>query len=95
MDIGAGGEHMSAYGSSGLYSCLGLQLHARAALNQVPAVCIYVGGRGGGEGRSALHGHETKQTLVNYSADKTQNKRESGIILLGFLRHAETRVCTT
>ena len=91
MDIGAGGEHMSAYGSSGLYSCLGLQLHARAAQNQLPAVCMW----GGGEGGSALHGHETKQTLVNYSADKTQNKRESGIILLGFLRHAETRVCTT
>ena len=53
--------------------------------------CVYMWGGG----VSALHGHETKQTLVNYSADKTQNKRESGIILLGFLRHAETRVCTT
>jgi hypothetical protein len=34
------------------------------------------------------------ETLVN--ADKTLNKRdESGIIPLGFLRHADTRVCTT
>jgi hypothetical protein len=95
MDIRAGGEHMSAYGSSGYtvasaYNYMHGLLKTRCQQCVFVCVCVCVCVS------VCVCGREGRwfETLVN--ADKTLNKRdESGIIPLGFLRHADTRVCTT